>query len=282
MIMLAVENDKKERLEVTRHEGYAITDVKGLTPPSANINTTAMAGSDGSAYNSASLNNRNIVITLYIVSDIERNRQRLYKFFRIKRQCRLFFESDNRRVYIDGYVETIDATIFAQTQQVQISLICERPYFKNVKATIYDFSWTTSAFEFPFSIEESGIEFSSSNSVSSVDVVNGGENEVGVEITLTATGTVLNPTISNVTTGGKFPLNVELKAGDEIVITTHTGNKRVTLFKDGEETNIMNTIGKNPDWFALDIGDNIFAYSADYGGEYLSVTIKLTEEFAGV
>lgn len=282
MYTLAVENERGEFLELTHKEGYEIGEVQGLGPPPANINTTATAGGDGSSFNSASLNNRNIVIYLYITSDIENNRQRLYKYFRIKRKCRLYFKNANRNVYIDGRVETFEPAIFANVQEVQISIICEKPYFKNVNSSVYDFSWTVSGFEFPFSIEESGIEFSTSNRISSVNVLNNGENEVGLEITLTATGTVLNPHILNLSTGGTFALNAEMQEGDKIIITTHTGNKRVTLIKGGEETNIMNTVAKNPEWFALDLGDNIFSYSADIGGEFLAVSLKLTEEFAGV
>lgn len=282
MYTLAVENTRGEYLEITHREGYKITDIQGLTPPHANINTTAMAGGDGSSFNSSSLDNRNIVITLYIDSDIERNRQRLYRFFRIKKNCRLYFKNANRNVYIDGYVETFEATIFANTQKVQISVLCNDPYFKNVKTSLYEFSRTTNYFEFPFSIPKEGIKFSAVANISSVDVINNGENEVGVEINLIANGTVLNPKIINVLTGETLTLNVDMDAGDRIKITTHKGNKHAVLYKDEAETNIMNAIGENPTWFSIDIGDNVFSYAAELGGESLNVTFTLTEEFTGV
>lgn len=282
MYTLIVQNERGESLELTHSDAYEVVKIDGLNPPSANINTTAMAGGDGSTFNSASLNNRNIVIYLYISRDVENNRQRLYRYFRNKRKCRIFFKNANRDVYIDGRVEDVNPAIFEQKQQVQISVICEQPYFKSVKSSVYNFSWTVSAFEFPFSIEESGVEFGTSNSVSSVDIVNNGENEVGVEITLTATGTVLNPKIINVITGGTFALNAELQEGDKAVITTHRGNKKVTLYKDGTARNIMNTVAKNPDWFSIELGDNVFSYDADVGGEFLAVSFVMTEEFGGV
>lgn len=282
MFNLIVQNERGDSLALTHSEAYEVVKIDGLNPPPANINTTATAGGDGSSYNSASLSNRNLVIYLYINRDVENNRQRLYRYFRIKKKCRLYYSNANRDVYIDGYVESVEPAIFEQKQSVQISVICEKPYFKNINASVYDFSWTKSGFEFPFSIPEEGIEFSTSNSVSSVNVLNNGENEVGLEITLTATGTVLHPRILNLSTGGVFALNAEMQEGDEILISTLKGKKLVTLYKDGEEINIMNTVAKNPDWFALDLGDNIFSYSADIGGEYLNVSLKLTEEFAGV
>lgn len=282
MYTFIVQNERGESLELTHSDSYEVAKIEGLNPPTANINTTPMAGGDGSSFNSSSLGNRNLVIYLFINRDVENNRQRLYRYFRNKKKCRLFYRNMNRDVYIDGYVESVEPAIFERKQSVQISVICEKPYWKNVKSSVYDFSWTQSGFEFPFSIEESGIEFSTSNSVSSVNVLNNGENEVGLEITLTATGTVLHPRILNLSTGGVFALNAEMQEGDEIVISTLKGKKLVTLYKDGEERNIMNTVAKNPDWFTLDLGDNIFSYSADIGGEYLNVSLKLTEEFAGV
>lgn len=282
MFTLAVENERGERLELTHRLEYSVVDVQGLTPPSANINTTEMAGGDGSSFNSSSLTNRNIVILLFINRDIERNRQRLYRYFRVKRQCRIYYKNASRDVYIDGHVETVEPTMFQKTQAVQISILCPDPYLKNKTTSLYEFSWTTSYFEFPFSIPEEGIEFSGSNNVSSVDVINNGENEVGVEINLTASGAVLNPKIVNVLTGEYFALNVDLDEGDVIKITTHRRKKRVFLYKDGEETNIMNAIASGSTWFKIEMGDNIFSYAADLGGEVLAVSFTFTEEFVGV
>lgn len=282
MFTLAVENERGERLELTHRLEYSVVDVQGLTPPNANINTTEMAGGDGSSYNSSSLTNRNIVILLYINSDIERNRQRLYRYFRVKRQCRIHYKNASRNVYIDGHVETVEPTMFKQTQAVQISILCPDPYLKNETTSLYEFSWTASYFEFPFSIPEEGIEFSGSDHVSSVDIINNGENEVGVEINLTASGAVLNPKIINVLTGEYFALNVDLDEGDVIKITTHRGKKRAILYKGGEEKNVMNAIASGSTWFKIDLGDNIFSYAADLGGQSLAVSFTFTEEFVGV
>ncbi len=282
MFTLSVENERGELLELTHRLEYSVVDVQGITPPNANINTTPMAGGDGSSYNSSALNNRNIVILLYINTDIEKNRQRLYRYFRVKRKCRVHYKNASRSVYADGYVETVEPTMFKQTQAVQISILCDDPYLKNEQSSLYEFSWTASYFEFPFSIPEEGIEFSASNNVSSVDVINNGENEVGVEINLTASGAVLNPKIINVLTGEYFALNVDLDEGDVVKITTHRGKKRAFLYKDGEETNIMNAIASGSTWFKIDIGDNIFSYSADLGGAALAVSFTFTEEFVGV
>ena len=49
--------------------GFLITSIDGLGPGKANINTTNKSGMDGSKYNSAKRENRNIVIHLKFISD---------------------------------------------------------------------------------------------------------------------------------------------------------------------------------------------------------------------
>ena len=49
--------------------GFLITSIDGLGPVKANINTTNKSGMDGSKYNSAKRENRNIVIHLKFISD---------------------------------------------------------------------------------------------------------------------------------------------------------------------------------------------------------------------
>ena len=53
-------------MELARPEvsGLAITDIEGLGPVKATINTSEIATGDGALYNSAKLETRNIVMTL--------------------------------------------------------------------------------------------------------------------------------------------------------------------------------------------------------------------------
>ena len=91
--------------------GFAILSVTGLNPPKANINTTDMASVDGSLYNSARLDKRNIVFTiLFVESDtgsIEDIRHKSYKYFPLKKVFRQT-ETPSRRLASsappDGFV----------------------------------------------------------------------------------------------------------------------------------------------------------------------------------
>ena len=54
-----------------------------------------------------------------------------------------------------------------------------------------------------------------------------------------------------------------MQQGEEIIITTHYGNKRVESNLDGVTTNIFNCLNIESSFMWLDIGDNIIRYDAD-------------------
>ena len=282
MFTLICENARGERLNLTNCYGYTVTQIDGLTPPTASINTTKVALGDGAIYNSSVVNERNIVITLYITSDIEKNRHRLYKIFKPKQFCKIYFANQRRDVFIEGYVETFEASIFDVTQKVQISILCPSAYFSNVEQAEYSFSWETGGFEFPISIEETGMEFGTIENTSMINVVNNGDVDTGMTIVLSARGNVVNPVLINVVTGERMSINYALEDGDVITITTHRGKKRVYMTHDGITSNIINRLTTTSSWFTALVGDNIFAYEAGTGGNNLDVKFILSELYEGV
>ena len=58
--------------ERNNEENYQVTDISGLNPPNANINTSNYANGDGSSFNSSKIPNREVVITVYINGDIQK------------------------------------------------------------------------------------------------------------------------------------------------------------------------------------------------------------------
>lgn len=145
------------KMELTNpyDSGIAITDITGIGPGKADINVTELTSSDGSLYNSARLGTRNIVMTLrfMIAPDIETVRQKSYKYFPIKKELILTFETDNRSCYIAGYVESNEPVIFDENEYTQISIICPDPYFYSTEANAMVFSGVVPMFEFEFSNE---------------------------------------------------------------------------------------------------------------------------------
>lgn len=279
---LIVENKNNEKLELTNNSNYAITSISGLNPAPANINTSKLATSDGSLLNSTFVKERNIVITIYIMQEIEKNRIALYKFFRPKQYIKLYYSNDSRDVFIEGYVETFEGDFFTKSENFQISIICPFPFFKSTEESVIVLTNISSQFTFPFSIPEEGIIFSEYYSTNSTPIVNAGDVEAGLIIDFYSTGNVVNPIIRNVDTGEFFGLNYTIEAGSIARITTIKGQKSAKLITYGTTTNIINYVMKNSTWLQLNSGENQFAVTTVSGSSFLTTTLYHTDLFEGV
>lgn len=283
MLQVIAENKYNQQINLTQNGNYALLSVGGLTPPAAIINTAVIATSDGAVFNSSRLGTRNIVLTVAPLNSIETNRINLYKYFKAKQYIKLYLENNTRSVWIDGYIDKIDGNLYSEKQQLQISIICPDPYFKDTATGLYTFSNVIDLFEFPFAIEETpGIPISEMGEYVEIAITNNSDDETGVIITLLANDNVTNPTIYNMTTNENFALNISMETGDVITIDTRRGHKTVTLNRDSVITNILNDMNQGSSWLTLPVGDNIFSYTCDTGAEYLNVSVELQPIYEGV
>ena len=282
--------------ELEPKSGLLITNIDGLGPAKANVNTTEMATNDGDVYNSSRLTKRNIVLTLRFgwVPTIEQARQNSYKYFPIKRRVGLLFETDNRICEVFGYVESNEPNIFSPESETKISIICPDPYFYSVEENVLSFYSMESLFEFPFendSVSEPMIEMGSIQLKSEQTIYYTGDAETGIVINIHAIGSVSNVTIFNMGTREVMKLDTNrlqemtgygIIAGDDITISTVRGKKSVYLLRNGVRTNIINCLDKQADWFQLAKGDNVFAYTADAGSVNLQFKITNQIVYEGV
>lgn len=282
-----------------QQSGFLITKIEGLGPAKANINLTELTGSDGSTFNSARLDERNIVISAALLMEptIEAIRLKSYKFFPIKKKITLKIETDTRKVRIDGYVESNEPDIFSENESIDISIICPNPYFyddDNSGKQVTVFYGLEPLFEFPFSNESTTqplLEFGNIQNYTEQTVYYEGDADTGVVITMYAIGEVSNITIYNTLTREEMHLDTAkietltghgIQSGDTIIISTVIGDKSITLLRDGVYTNILNCIDKESDWFQITKGDNVFAYTADSGISNLQFRIENDILYEGV
>lgn len=279
--------------------GIAITKIEGLGPVKADINSTEISSGDGARFNSARISTRNIVFTFRLLEapTVEDSRQKTYKYFPIKTNVTLLFETDNRLCQITGYVESNKPNIFSEEEDTQISIICPNPYFismSNGGMNTVVFFGDEPVFEFPFSNEsltDPLIVFGNIKLRQEETVPYDGDSEVGFTIKMHALGEVRQITIYNTKTRETMKIDTDILneitgsgivAGDEITISTIKGDKYITLLRDGKEINILNALGKDVDWFQLAKGDNRFAYICEYGAENLEFSINYQTLYEGV
>jgi hypothetical protein len=285
MFELKIENIKGQILKLTQNESnYQVIEITGLEPPQAVINTVKSANRDGSMFNTSFLAERNVVITVALTGDVEKNRLKLYDVFSTGDYCKVYYSNYSRNIYCEGHVEAIETALFSQKQQVQISIICENPYLYALNQIYIDISKAFNNFEFPFAIEKAGTEIAIINENRRAEIINSGET-TGIEMTLytnTQNTVVSNPVIYNAKTGEFLKINTDIQYGEVVVVNTTKGKKSIKKIINGLEQNIINSLETGSTWHQLNSGHNVFDYSSDTGQTILHIEFAYNVVYKGV
>lgn len=300
---LTVTNEYGETVKIVLTDdnpshGMLIESIDGLGPAKANINTAQLATMDGTYYNSARLDQRNVVVKMkfdYISStSVEEARLNSYKYFPIKRNVKLVVETDKRTVETIGYIESNEPDIFSDFEGAQISIICPDPYLYGEEGDSVSFFTVDSAFEFEFenaSLTDNLLEFGTINESREQNIYYEGDADVGVVLHIKAIGGVGDIIIQNQKTQETMKIDTNvleavagepIKSGDEIFVSTVRGSKFATLVRDGEQINILNSLGKNIEWIRLTRGDNLLSLRIDDGFENVIFDIQYRIAYEGV
>ena len=280
MFTLEVENKYGKKLKLTQNESnYQIDNIEGLTPPTAELTTNTVANMHGERLKNSRLEMRELVLSIKINGEVEKNRIALYDFFNSGDYCKIYYKNGSRNVYCEGYCENFESELFEMNQTVQISVICPDPFWKSALTIYADISKVFGGFTFPFAIEEDGIEFASYELSRETLIYNQSESECGMIVrVISDTDNVSNFIFWNVKTNKFMKINATLNMGDELVINTKKGEKSVLL--NGQ--NIIGKVEKDSTWLQLQSGANYFSYSSDNLSNHLTVMFEYNNLYKGV
>jgi hypothetical protein len=278
--------------------GFFIRDVQGLGPTKSNINVSESLNVNGGVFNSARSTTRNIVFDVGFYNDgnesIETIRQNTYRFFPTNKPITLLITTENRTALTTGYTETNEPDIFSNGSGATISVVCPDAFFTEEEPVQTVFSGITGGFKFPFSNESVTLKKLSFGTVfidTQKSVFYTGDEGTGIRIHVTFLGFVNDLTMSNITTGESMTIGAtnlaaltgsSFKLHDELYISTLVGNKTIYLLRDGVWYNILGAMDPNSDWFRIDRGDNLFAYSAVTGTDKMQFLIEHNVLYGGV
>lgn len=286
MIGLILENSKGQQLMITQNEAkFQIESITGLNPPTASISLSENIG-DGDEFVHERTGSRNIVINLFIKGSVETNRLELYKYIQNGKYIKVYITTRTKNVWIDGRVESIVPNPFENPVPCQISIICPDPWLKDVEETINSINTVQPKFRFPFAIVDP-IPFSTFEQIQILNLINQGNIGCGCTISIKARGNIKNPIIYNRETREYIGLGTNdnpfnMQSGDEVIITTHTNNKKVKLIRNAVETNLFNYLKPGSTFLKINAGDNIFTYEADDGNEYIDIVFRHYSNYEGV
>ena len=287
---LILENQSGEQVNLsTTANQYMTSKIEGLNPPPGTISTSTYAGMDGSYLNNSFIEKRNVVISFQMRGiDIEKRRHLLYRVVKPSRYIKVYYKTAGIDVYTEGYVETCEVSNFDTLTSGQISIICPDPYWYSTSAVYAYYSQVTGAFHFPFPESDAPFPLGVYSTTDNIIIQNDGD-ETGFTIQIEASSdetvpeiAAVTPTIYNADTGEYLQIKGDILKGDVMTITTKTGNKTVTLTRNGVDSNIINRLVSGSVWLSLREGKNTFHVQAVRGVKNLKVTLMHRNAYLGV
>ena len=224
-----------------------ITNIDGLGPVTAVINTTQIGLNPGTRFDSVHVDYRNIVMEFYVISNVADNLDELDSVIQTGTKATLQIKNK----LINCYVESIEINRTNNPVKGQISLICPDPAFRSAAKNI---------------------------SLSSNDFISySGNQATGFKLYLTAKTAVKNPYISinaNKKTK-KSVLNITLSAGDILELNSEAGSKSASIASKKAYPYTGSFI-----WPELQPGDNTITIGAESGT--ITAKIMYSEKFAAL
>lgn len=239
-----------------------IRSIDGLGPVKAELASTAFASGRGELFQGSSVGKRNVVLNLglnpnWIDQTLATLRQRLYAYFLPESWTKLRFFSDHMvTVDIEGIVESFEPNMFSEDPEIQVSILCHKPDFIDIDATIYE------------GIVDDG--------TAELEYVYAGTVNTGFEIRVD--GSVDNPSYSgNFTIRNRAPeVNQDFLIEGVLVDTTkyfklstvrNAKRAQVIAKGDGAATNILSKVTSASVWPEIRPGTNLLSVAASEIGQ---------------
>lgn len=239
-----------------------IRNIDGLGPVKADLTSTPFATGRGELYQGGITGKRNIVLTLglnpnWANQTVAELRQRLYRYLLPEEWCKLrFYSQELPPVDIEGIVESFEPNIFSEDPEIQISIICHKPDFVDVDATLFDGVVDDGTLELEFDYTgtiSTGFELRVDRSIDNPAYTG------GFKITHTALG---QPQVFEIT-----PVTVDINKYFKMSSVRSRKRVQTVDYLDGHLTNLLSAVTGPSVWPEVKPGKNIFAIQAAEFGQ---------------
>lgn len=255
---------KGDILSLTGNDKFQLSNVDGLTMASVDISSSTIGNVDGDFINAKRTIPRSIVLDLTLEGNVNENLRYIMRFIKPKQKAILRRTINGEVMTISGIVESLEAPRYSNKVILQVSIYCSDPYWTYENTTITEIGEVLDMFYFcaddneePFFIEE-GKPFGEIDLTKTQTIYNNGDVDAGMIIRIIANGVVKNPSIYK-EDGTYIGVNVEMTAGDEVVISTIKGKKYIRF----NGTNILNKLKDGSSWIQLDAGATKLTIDSD-------------------
>lgn len=270
---LIFENKNGQRLDLLNNRKYfKLTQAEGLHGVEVEFSETESAYADGSTVDNARALPRGIALKFAMQGDVAASLDVFHAVVKSKQIGTLIKTEGDRETRIQGRVTIPPYTRLSDAVAVELQLYCGQPYWEDVNELVGTISDIVDLLYFPEEgrgFSEEGVPFGEIDTEQTQTITNDGDASVGLTIVINALGEVKNPRISctsGTQNGWYMKLNTTLADGDEVIISTHRGNKFITIngsaYKDFSP--ILSALEYNgADWLQLETGSNTFNILSD-------------------
>lgn len=269
--------------------GIVIEQIDGIYAFTGEVKTSPYSQTNGDRYKNTRAPKRNIVVIGKIFDDFWNNRQLMYRVFRLGSLGQFCYsEPDRSNRYADYYVESVDIDQDPYRGQFQISLICPDPFFYAGQSEYIDLAAWVSDFTFEHDFLSIGEELGHRETSMIKEIMNlNGVDGIGMKITLSSSGDVVNPYVYLYETGERITIGTAdnpytLGSSKQVEIDTTTGKKNIVQIANNVKTRINEYLDPNSSFFQLGAGINTIGYNAASGANYLNVHIEYKMRYLGV
>ena len=226
--------------------------------------------------------------TMTFIGDMKRDsqiRRNLLEIL-ITGKGRLTVTIDKEMYYMDVIVERTPSIerVNDLYDEFEFSLFAPYPYWKTLHGDSSEFIEVIPRFSFPKTFKTDEPFYLSERRIEQIQTVrNYSVIPVGFKVIFRATGTVVDPSVTKISTGEFIKFDgLEMSSGDIVEVNTGDGEKRVSLVRGEERKNIFGLLDDDSTFFKLDIGINEIQYEARSGTNLLVTTIENDRVVLGV
>lgn len=268
-------------IDLINTSNLVITGYEGLDQPTSEVITLQNPNLRGTQYQRSQISDRQVSLS-FAVYNVENTRYQLMNVFKSGEKGILTLKNDFREGEIECYFEEMVFGKFNNPTTCTIFLRCPNPYFTGLEEIVNELGNAINMFVLEAYIPEEGIILGELTQDHIETITNDSDIEIGLNIEIIATDTVVNPAVYNLTTNQFIGINRTLNIGEVLLISTKTGQKRVVVNNNGSITNVINTLMPNSSFFQLKRGDNEIQSSATSGGINMNVYLKYREEYEAI
>jgi hypothetical protein len=256
--------------------GYLINKPNGIDTLAVNLSQAKGINQTGATIQSTNIQPRPVTITGFFVGDMQsENKERLISVVRPDIGGKLYADDFYLNVWPTA-TPTIEAK--QHSARFQFSLLAAYPYWCKDDSVSKVLSGVQNLFKFPWNISKS-YQFGQIMETKFMNVFNGGQVPIPYTATFIAKGEVVNPKITNATTGKFLLVKKTLVAGERLVVKITHDRTYVTSSVDGD---CRGALSLSSNMFELGVGDNVLKPEAENGLSNMQVDIDFAIEIVGI